>query len=219
MIEVVDMEIPKRKGQWANKPGPNKQRTERMERALVAYVCDDMTLEQIGKRFGVTREMIRLDLNKIDKTLYRLALRRRKARQNLRSFVNRGSFMFTMQCHVCGEDFEADNEFRRYCSPIHYQVAMMMRYQISDEYRDMARISNAKSNIKSGRKSQLAFAVNYLDGTSKEIGRWIIPGSLSFHWAIRAYILGWPLFDKLSEPIQEQIREHVGSSDRWKVGL
>ena len=74
----------------ASSPGvseADRQRIERANRMLDAYVNDDLTLDQIARMHGMTRERVRQVLNKHDRTLYQLAKIRRKARTRQRQAV------------------------------------------------------------------------------------------------------------------------------------
>lgn len=190
-------------------PGRGDERADRM---LRAYVNDDMTLEQIGQRHGVTRERVRQVLSKHDPTLYRLAKIRRRARTRLRNWVNAGSVARFGTCRICGDDFEMVDSKSVYCSPVHRQIWMLFRYQVDDRMRATHRAAMAKWFLRNSEDQvQLRYAERVLAGTA-EVGRrrrFIQVGSLNWHWALRAYVLDWPLFGMLHEDVQEQIRQHV----------
>ena len=199
----------------AERPLHNARRAfapvDRTERMLSAYVNDDMTLEQIGQRHGITRERVRQLTSAADRTMCLLVIRRRDARSRLRRLVNAGS-PSVLTCMVCGSVFEGDNR-RRFCSPVHSKVAVLMRYQTDDTYRERHRLACARWAIRSESESasQVRYAQRLIAGTTVERSyRWLVPGSLQFHWALRAHALGWPLFDAFHEDVQRQIREAAG---------
>lgn len=189
-------------------PAPLKP-DERAERALVAYVRDDMTLEQIGRRYGVCRERIRQDCNRVDRTLYALARRRRKARQRLASLSGGAGYHGVGQCATCGENFTRSMSSQKYCSPTHYQVAIMLRYHTDDRFWERHGRAVARWNLAHDHGSKVG-AENVLDGTVERRGRWLVEGSVAFHWCLRAYSLEWPIFDRLHPQIRQQILDRGG---------
>lgn len=188
--------------------------TARAERMVSAYVNDDMTLEQIGRRYGVTRERVRQITSGLDRTMCLLVIRRRAARGRLRHLVNAGTPQIRTECPVCGSQFEGASN-RRYCSPVHQKVAVMLRYQTDDSFRERQQIATARWVVKTKPDDdpRVRDAQRVINGTRTERGRWMTPGSLQFHWALRACALGWPIFDAFHEDVQRQIREHLAADE------
>lgn len=203
---------------------PTTKVLERRRSAIHAYVHGDMTLDQISRRHGVSREMIRLDCNKEDRTLYLLAVRRRAARLHLDQFVNgrrgkgrRTRLIFTKECVVCGEIFQTVGDLNtKYCSPMHQKIWTMFRYSIDENFRENQKTATARTTLKHrfGDEIQQRYSQRVLDGTATNKGqRWFCRGSLVYHWAIRAFVLGWPLFDMLPDVLQHQIREDLSNNE------
>lgn len=200
---------------------------DRDARIVQANVFDDLTMEEIGLRYGVTRQRIHQILTRTDPTLTRLARRRRKARTKLRMFVRDTSAPVVGSCALCGKTFEASPRGRPrdrnvYCSPVHRQAYLALRYQLGDDdRRDDQRRALARNVIRSGvggareRYARRVLAGTVGEGETSAVAgkRWIVPGSVAFHWAVRAYVLGWPVFERLPEPIRNQIRTHVDGPD------
>ena len=179
---------------------------------LRAYVDDGLTLEEIGKRWNISRERVRQELNKTDATLYRLAMRRRSARRHLNKFVNKGATIITRECFACGQTFSTATALQTYCSSTHQRVAVILRYHTDDSYYETHKLSVAKWVLKNqDRVPAYSFdhAERKLQGTSEDRGRWFVVGSIAFHWALRAYLLGWPIFDKIAPELQKQIKEYA----------
>jgi hypothetical protein len=184
----------------------------RAERALVAFVRDDLPNTQIAERYGITGGTLGSDLRAIDPTLYLLAKRRRLARRRLQRFVDRGTVQCVHSCHLCGEAFTGP-EYRRYCSPVHQSAAMSLRFQTDEHFRVLHLGRVAKWHIANVEDNEVLVrhAKRRLAGTTRTHGRWLVPGSVPFHWALKAHALGWPIWDRFHPEVQQQIREWVGS--------
>lgn len=200
--------------QCAQRPssGAGRQTTtaevaDRRRRAMNAYVHDDMTMEQIAKRWGISRERVRQYLHREDPTLCALVKRRRAARTRLRKFVNEGRMTVRRDCRLCGESFEGASN-RWFCSPIHYKAHVALRYHTDERRHDQQTKANVEWQRSKGVGSA-AWQANYDAGTVNERGRWLVPGSLNFHWALRAFACGWPVFEEMPGDIQAQIREYA----------
>lgn len=174
---------------------------------LDAYVRDSMTLEEIGERHGVTRERVRQLISPLDPTLYKMEQLRRKGRTKLRA-RSKGSPVTIRECITCGKTFETTNT-SKCCCPVHRQVYNLLRYHVDPKRHEHTRRNTAKFVLKSdASETQKRFAQRVLDGVElDEHGKWMIPGSLAWHWALRAHALRWPIFDQLPGEIQQQIRE------------
>lgn len=188
----------------------NPEREDRAARMVRAYVHDDLTLEQIGQRHGVTRERVRQIINKTDPTIYRLAKMRRKARTRHRRAMADG-FSELRHCRLCGGLFEAGGLHRRFCSPVHQAVhTQILRYQIDAEHRETHYVYVARWNAKSEDPKRRTHGERVLAGEATRRGkRWLVPGSLAFHWAVRAYVLDWPVWEQFHPDVQAQVRAHI----------
>jgi hypothetical protein len=205
------------------KRGPKKKERllpweeDRARRMLTAYVDDGLTLEQISKYHDVTRERVRQIVTAFDPGKYKVARMRRKARvlreRNIRIWKKQRALK--RNCYVCGESFLRTTS-QVYCSEIHYKLFVLLRYQIDDDFREMSQFSTARWFLKNGDVRQKRYAINVLtrgveDSDFHRAGtRYMVSGSLVFHWAVRACVLGWPIFDQFHPDVQQQIKEYVG---------
>jgi len=213
-VRLTKAGTPDRRGLARKGRPPDPANVRRAERMVVAYVRDDMTLEEIARYHGggITRERVRQILNKTDRTLYRLAIRRRQARTRMRSVgsghVSGGMGFYPRDCPTCGLAFTAENAMTMYCTPTHRQVALLLRYHTDDSVRTRHREAIARHGVANGVGSQI-FHDHVLNDPKAIVskGRWLLPGSMTWHWAVRALALGWPIFEKLPPEIQAQIRE------------
>lgn len=199
------------------------KRRERAERALVAFVRDDLTTEQISQRVGSSASQIRKDLRALDPTLYALAKRRRFARTRLRALERRihrrdNRPVVIRSCALCGEPFEV-GKAQAYCSPIHQAAAMSLRYQTDPDHYEIHRKRIADWTLRNADHEvvddiRLRHAERVAAGEETKVhGRWLIPGSLPFHWALRAYSGKWPIWERFHPDVQQQIREWVSENE------
>ncbi|MET0786190.1 MAG: sigma factor-like helix-turn-helix DNA-binding protein [Paenisporosarcina sp.] len=206
---------------WAHRPTENAKvwDEDRARRMLSAYVNDEMTLEQISVYHEISRERVRQIMMAFDPGKYKVARMRRKAAIKRQNNLNqwRKTRAITKTCPICGETFmTSKNSNQVYCSPKHQQLWVLLRYQISEEHREKALRSIARwTVVNSDNVHQVRYSINKLNQTVGEHGshragaRYLQPGSLSFHWCIRAYALKWPMFDQLHPDVQQQIKEYV----------
>lgn len=193
---------------------------EQRARDMVAAYVDGRTLEEIGDVHGLTRERVRQIITRTDPTMQRLVMRRRGARARLLAFVNHGTLPVRRDCPTCGIGFEAPIH-QTFCSPLHRDIHFALRFQVDEvrrqkQYEKVARW--ALEHPEKVTEYQLRHARRVLDGTVGEeqghrLGtRYLIPGSLPYHWALKAGALGWPLFDRFHPDVQEQVRQALGQA-------
>lgn len=172
---------------------------------LNAYMTTDKTLQEIGDPYGVTRERVRQLLSSYDNTMYKLARERRKARTRLRRYVDYGDVQPRRECRLCGAPTN-----RKSCSREHHDVYTNLRYHFADDDRRQSQqYAIAKHNLKAPHQVpdyQLRHSQRVFNGEETDYhGRWLIVGSQNWQWAVRAYKLGWPVWNKLNPVIQQQI--------------
>ena len=173
------------------------------ERMVRAYCYDGMTLQQIGTRHGISRERVRQYIVATDNTLYRLERMRRAARSRLERFVRDTKMTEVAHCRLCGEPFEVKDGRTAFCDNFHNKVwSTYFRFHVDEDFHEKQRFLVTRKETNHYQ--------NLLDGTAKTVGRWLVFGSTTWHWAVRAYYCRWPVFDEFPEQIRQQIIEHEG---------
>jgi transposase len=192
-----------------------EQEARRNEIAEMVYNNPTMTLEQIGEKYGLTRERVRQLASQVDNERYvarRTFLRETADRERQeREERERPDPRF---CRVCGVQLQSGR--RRFCSARHYDIATKhLRYHVDDRYRIRHRTFVARWLLEHGdeldekdRERQLTYAARVLDPdvVQEEHGRWLTRGSKAMDAALECYRKGYPLFDELPEQIQTQVK-------------
>lgn len=162
---------------------------------LRAYVNDDLTLAQIGIYHGLSRERVRQILTKEDPTLYALAKRRRRGRTRLAVFVRNAEP--PQSCRLCGGP--AGTNRTSFCGQAHVQGWFALRYQHDTHYREGQR-----------QRSRDVATTNL----GPEHPLWehagMQPGSVAWHWGLRAVALGWPIIDRFRPEVRAQLEAALG---------
>jgi len=207
----VEREAMRRAEQLADPNSPLNERRRRAERMLKAYIDDGLTITEIARRHGVTRQRVSQVLQRYDPTKYALAVDVRRRRDRALRALNDGVPKLVI-CRTCGELFESGPR-RVFCSPAHRLAYQCLQYHVDDERRAAQLHAIARWTLdNSDDPRQVRSARRRLAGESEDHGRWLVHGSLPFHWALRAHALQWPIFDELPPPIRQQVEAASASA-------
>lgn len=187
------------------------------------YLFSDplLTLEDVGEKFGITRERVRQIASKdIGRYGQRFAERRR-----IRAEARAKPPRF---CAVCNAEVPPGKV--RFCSEEHRQVMTALRYHVDPDRREAQKVAVAKWVLRAAAEGhpkvderQVAFADRVLDPEVElEVhGRWFTQGSQPLEYAVEAYEKGWPIFEKLPEPLQKQVvlvhEARMEASGQWET--
>lgn len=207
----VEREAMRRAEQLADPNSPLNKRRRRAERMLKAYIDDGLTITEVAQRHGVTRQRVSQVLQRHDPTKYALAIDVRRRRDRALRALNDGPSRL-VPCRTCGELF-ASGPSRRFCSPAHRAAYQCLQYHADDNYRGAHLRAIARwALVNSDDPRQIKAARRRLAGETEARGRWLVHGSLAFHWALRAHALQWPIFDELPAPIRRQVEAFAATS-------
>lgn len=198
---------------------------ERAKEIAECFFSDlDLTLEDVGQKYGVTRERVRQICNIVDSERYK---ERKDAKKRLKVTLKEPKPR--RFCKVCGVELAPDRTV--YCSYPHYEIGTLhLRYHIDEEYRFRQRGYAARWILENQehftdddryRDQQVRHAARVLDITvdTEDHGRWLTKGSKAMMAALECYRNNWPLFDLLPEQIQEQVKRVAAAEDERAVGL
>lgn len=181
--------------------------------ADAAYAADDDT--EVALAFGCTREWVRQCRSKFyDPAEIKRVRRERKAARI--AVAERPIEGPAAPCRVCGTKyFEWDRPgptgVSATCSHECKDAWVVLRYHCGD-FRERHRVHVVNWVLKnSDDPVARRNAQRTLDGTAGTHGQWLSRGSKAHGLALRSLREGWPIYEKLTPPIQEQVRAEVGA--------
>lgn len=183
---------------------------------------DGETLEQIGARFGITRERVRQGIAysrprweiQLVKRLHRARTRTRAAARDLAARIEAGTI-----CYVCGHLSLRSANPRNglaMCSSECTRIYIALRFHTNLEYREKFRRAAASWHIShpdrvpewTVRQAEKVLAGEPVNSQ----GTWLTQNSKAWPYAIEACRRRLPIFDRLPEELQDRIRARADAA-------
>jgi hypothetical protein len=156
-------------------------RAER-DRAIVEAFDDDptLTLEEVGDRYGITRERVREILVQHGRVSGRKRLQARAEERLFRQFAERARS--AVPCAVCGSWVlrRTRTGRKKTCSSECTRLWNEVRFSIDEEERERQRYATATWVVEHADRvpaNRVIHAMRVLTGDAEERGRWTISGS------------------------------------------
>lgn len=189
------------------------QKERRAEIAEFLFAHPEMTLDEVGQHFDVTREWVRQCANSVNPERYEQRKKVRHEQVLDRHAEARQMFLEARadrRCKLCGVNLPISH--RSFCSDDHRdKYNSSLRYHVDNDYRQRHRRTVARWMIAhpdelEDRDRQLRYAERVLAGEDLEPrGRWLTAGSKAMDIALECYRNGWPAFDRLPADVQRQV--------------
>lgn len=184
---------------------------EKRKRAIRDRLFSDptLTLEDVGREFGITRERVRQIASTDPRYEARYGARYALTKKH-RQEQERERKRATRRCKVCGGPIPG--RATTYCSPEHRRIYLHhFRYHLDDQFRGQQKQAVARwvlDNPDKVEPTQIEFAHRVLAGEEIEPrGRWFDAGSKALEAALLAYRSDWPVFYELPPELQAQVKK------------
>lgn len=203
---MTDLQYPKPKSNKGTRP----QNVSRDNEILRKVIYDKRTLQSVGNDYGFSRQAVEQICKRLDPVAYAIHQRNKKASERMRKAGSKGPDNIYF-CKVCGKELKyADSYCGKKCNNIYRNHFL---YHVVEGRKQGQRLAVARWVLRNPDNDKSRLSVNWaereLNGESVRKGEWLNKDGMTFKYAVRAYLNNWPIFDKLPEPIQKQIKDHV----------